>query len=65
MNISQLIASAERELAMRRRVYPRRVANGRMSQRDADHETKCMEEIVELLKSKSQPELFIFNIDQK
>lgn len=53
MNITQLIASAERELSLRRRVYPRRVAERRMEQRDADHEIKCMEEIAALLKAKA------------
>jgi hypothetical protein len=40
-------ACAKRELDMRRRVYPRRVADGKMKQTDADRETEVMEAIYE------------------
>ena len=39
--------AAERELKMRQRVYPRWVADNRMTQAKADHETAVMAEIVE------------------
>ncbi len=37
---------AERELAMRRNVYPKWVASGRMKQEEADKRTACMTDIV-------------------
>jgi len=42
--------AAERELRMRKHVYPRRVADGKMSSNQARHETACMEAIVETLR---------------
>jgi hypothetical protein len=36
---------AEREAKMRRRVYQRWVEQGRMTQKQADHEIACMEAI--------------------
>lgn len=36
---------AERGLRQRRRVYPRLVESGRMTQAEADRETACMEAI--------------------
>lgn len=39
--------SVERELAMRRRVYPRWIDAGRMSSEKAAHEIAVMEQIVE------------------
>ena len=38
ITLAQKIAVLERELAMRQRVYPRHVAERRMSQADADHQ---------------------------
>lgn len=38
---------AKRELSMRKRVYPRWVSEGRMSQEKADQEIACMAAIVE------------------
>ena len=40
------LRSAKRELAMRRKVYPSWVSNGRMKQTEADHEISVMEAIV-------------------
>lgn len=40
------LACAERELKMRRRVYPRWVHDDRMSAGKAEHEIACMEAIV-------------------
>lgn len=53
---AELLKCAERELAMRERVYPRRVAEGKMSPDSADHETECMAQIVELLCEKAKAE---------
>jgi hypothetical protein len=49
---------AKRELAMRRRVYPKWVDSGRMSQDKADHEIAVMAAIVEDYKAKITPSLF-------
>lgn len=48
---ADLLACARRELAMRRKVYPRQVALGRMKQSDADRETAHMAAIVTLLEA--------------
>jgi hypothetical protein len=51
----------ERELRLRRRVYPRRVAEGRMKIRDAEHEIKTMEAIADDYRghiSRNAPTLF-------
>lgn len=39
-------AAIEREIKMRRRVYPRWVENGRMTVEQADHEIAVMEAIL-------------------
>jgi len=44
--IEEQIAAARREASMRRRVYPRWIEAGRMTQSKADHEIACMEAIV-------------------
>ena len=44
------IATAERELAMRRRVYPRLIATGKMTAAQAAAETAAMSAIVATLK---------------
>lgn len=49
---------ARRELAMRRRVYPKWVESGRMTQETADREIACMAQIAEDYKAKSEPSLF-------
>jgi hypothetical protein len=50
-SLEDLVLCAERELQMRRTVYPRQVAAGRMSQRRADREIKLMERIIVALKA--------------
>ena len=42
---AQKRTAAEREVKMRRRVYPRWVAQGRMTQAEADHQIRVMEAI--------------------
>lgn len=49
VSIGDQIREAKRELAMRRSAYPRWVANGRMTQTDADRQTEAMAAIVETL----------------
>ena len=41
----EMIACVRRELALRKRVYPRWVRSDRMSQQQADHEIACMQAI--------------------
>ena len=55
--IEDLIKCAKRELAFRRRVYPKSVAMEKMTGAQADHELACMEEILELLEGFKQPDL--------
>lgn len=54
----QLLASAKRELGMRRDVYQRRVEGGGMNPRTANHEIACMAAIVDLLDRHTQGRLF-------
>ncbi len=44
---AEKLACVEREIKMRKRVYPRWVADGRMTQQKADAEIATMEEIAE------------------
>jgi hypothetical protein len=39
------LKALEREIKMRRSVYPRQVARGSMTQQEADHEIKIFEDI--------------------
>lgn len=41
------LRSIEREISLRRRVYPRWVAAGRLKQAEADHEIRVMEAIAD------------------
>ncbi|HLX18410.1 MAG TPA: hypothetical protein VKS24_24745 [Bradyrhizobium sp.] len=50
-SIDEQIASVEREIAMRLRVYPRWVADRRMTQEKAEHEIACMKSVLETLKA--------------
>lgn len=43
------IAAVRREIAMRESVYPRLLANGRMSPNDARHELALMRAVLETL----------------
>ena len=55
------IRALKRELAMRRRVYPRRVKAGKMSQAEANRQIAVFEEILqdyEQEKTEREPELF-------
>jgi len=48
--LAEMIAEAERELAMRRRVYPRWVEAGRMKQHHAERRIEMMAAIAEFLR---------------
>jgi hypothetical protein len=49
MSIMSMVSAARRELRMRQSIYPKRVADGRMSPEQADHEIRAMEAICRLL----------------
>lgn len=51
ISVTEMIACAEREVGMRKFVFPRRVGNHQMTQKKSDYEIACMEAIVEKLKS--------------
>jgi hypothetical protein len=53
---TDLVASAKRELAMRERVYPRQIDQGKMDQAKADHEIACQRMIVAILEEREQRE---------
>ncbi len=52
-----LIAECEREIRMRQRVYPKLVAGGKMTQRDADDQIWMMREIADILNNLASPPL--------
>jgi hypothetical protein len=51
-NTDELVKCAEREVAYRRRVYPRLVADHRMSREQAGREIALMEAIAEELRGR-------------
>ena len=51
--LTDMIACAKRELLMRKRVYPRRVEAGRMTQAEADKELAVMAAILARLEGPS------------
>lgn len=51
VSLDEPIASGERELALRRRVYPRRVQGGPMSTEKAARDIACMEAVVATLRA--------------
>lgn len=63
---AQKISVLEREVNMRRRVYPALIANGRMSTHDANFQLTCMEEILKDYQEavKRPPELFSLPAEQ-
>lgn len=55
--LEEQIKCIERELAMRRNVYPRQVQKGAMRPDVADHEILCMEAVLRTLQQIKQPTL--------
>jgi len=49
VTLDDMLACAEREVGMRERVYPKRVADGKMRQDDADRELARMKAIYRTL----------------
>jgi hypothetical protein len=62
--LTQKIACLERELRFRFRVYPRRMAQGLMSQATAAHEIKVMTAILDDYRKQREPELRINEVPQ-
>jgi hypothetical protein len=56
--IDQLCACARREVAFRKRVYPRLIQNGKLTAQKAEEEIALMNAITDLLESQQQPRLF-------
>jgi len=56
VSITEQIRAVEREIAMRRRVYPAWIRNGRMTQRKADDEIAAMRAVLETLCKVQQSE---------
>lgn len=56
-NTAQLLESAKRELAMRKKVYPGLIEQGRMKSPDASHELECQKEIIRLIKRQQLVEM--------
>jgi hypothetical protein len=50
ITLKEMIAEAERELHLRLTVYPRSVAQGKMSQRQADRNIRLQQAIVAALR---------------
>ena len=49
--LAEMIAEAERELHLRRSVYPRQVSRGKLTQAKADRAIAVQQAIIETLKS--------------
>lgn len=57
-SIDELCACARREVAQRKKVYPRLVRSDRMDAEEAQRQIAMMEAITDLLESQQQPKLF-------
>jgi hypothetical protein len=56
--IDQLIGCVKREVAYRRKVYPRLVTGGGMSQWEMERQIGMMAKVAEKLEAERQPKLF-------
>ncbi len=59
VTVGEQIKAVEREIAMRRRVYPRWVSGGKMTQTKADAEIAAMEAVRETLRAVDERERLI------
>jgi hypothetical protein len=57
-SIDELAACARREVAQRKKVYPRLVRASKMESDEAQRQIAMMEAITDLLESQQQPKLF-------
>ena len=48
----------QREIAMRKKVYPGLIAKGKMTEADAAHRIEAMEAVLQTLQEKSEPTFF-------
>jgi len=61
LSLDEQVAAVIREIGLRKRVYPRWVCIGKLSQTKADHEIAAMEAVLETLKrvqAENEPSLF-------
>lgn len=49
IDVVMVVNELRRELGMRGSVYPRQVAQGRMTQKDANYRIACLRKAIELL----------------
>ena len=47
-----MIEAVRREIGFRNHVYPRRIADGKMTKEKADHEIRCMIAVLSVLEAK-------------
>jgi hypothetical protein len=59
ITIHDQVTEAERELAMRRRVYPRLVSSGKMKAHDGEVRIALMQAILDTLKAKQKEEMLL------
>ena len=57
ISLARQIRCVERELSFRKRVYGKRVFEGRMKQKDADEEIEAMTAVLATLQDLTQPDL--------
>jgi len=57
IDIHQQIACVTREIALRKRVYQKRVKEGYMTSADAAYEIAAMEAVLHTLRNEAQPDL--------
>lgn len=55
--LREQIKAVEREIALRKNVYPRLIQDNRMTVAVADHEIECMQSVLATLREVEQPEL--------
>lgn len=55
ITISEQEKEVQREIAMRKKVYPGLVAKGKMTEADAAHRIAVMEAVLQTLQEKSEP----------
>lgn len=56
VSIAEMVIEAQRELTMRKRIYPDRVRTGRMNRRQADRRIDVMQAILDRLEDLQREE---------
>lgn len=62
IDLDEQIRCVAREINLRKRVYPRWVATGRMKQQEADHEIAAMQEVLVTLRKGIKPQTEVFAV---